>query len=64
MSVLLFTVLLFGTSLLAGLLGALTGLGGGVAIVPVLVLLFKVDLRYAIAHLGDRHILRCGGRLC
>ena len=48
MSVLLFTVLLFGTSLLAGLLGALTGLGGGVAIVPVLVLLFKVDLRYAI----------------
>jgi uncharacterized protein len=48
MSVLLFTVLLFGTSLLAGLLGALTGLGGGVVIVPVLVLLFKVDLRYAI----------------
>jgi hypothetical protein len=48
MSVLLFTALLFGTSLLAGLLGALTGLGGGVVIVPVLVLLFKVDLRYAI----------------
>lgn len=48
MSVLLFTALLFGTSLVAGLLGALTGLGGGVVIVPVLVLLFKVDLRYAI----------------
>jgi uncharacterized membrane protein YfcA len=48
MSVLLFTSLLFGTSFLAGLLGALTGLGGGVVIVPVLVLLFKVDLRYAI----------------
>src|ERR1700729_265540 len=43
-----FTALLFGTSLLAGLLGALTGLGGGVVIVPALALLFKVDLRYAI----------------
>ena len=40
------TVLL--TSLFAGLLGALTGLGGGVVIVPALVLLFHVDLRYAI----------------
>jgi uncharacterized membrane protein YfcA len=48
MSVLLFTSLLFGTSILAGLLGALTGLGGGVVIVPVLTLLFKVDIRYAI----------------
>ncbi|HEV2275786.1 MAG TPA: sulfite exporter TauE/SafE family protein, partial [Acidobacteriaceae bacterium] len=36
------------TSLLAGFLGALTGLGGGVVIVPVLALLFHVDLRYAI----------------
>ncbi len=43
-----FTALLFLTSFLAGLLGALTGLGGGVVIVPALVLLFKVDLRYAI----------------
>jgi uncharacterized protein len=48
MSILLFATLLFGTSLLAALLGALTGLGGGVVIVPVLVLLFRVDLRYAI----------------
>jgi uncharacterized protein len=48
MSVLLFTALLFGTSLLAGLLGALTGLGSGVVIVPVLVPLFKVDLPYPI----------------
>ena len=48
MSVLLFTTLIFVTSLFAGLLGALTGLGGGVVIVPALVLLFKVDLRYAI----------------
>src|SRR5271170_5100072 len=43
-----FSALVFGTSVLAGLLGALTGLGGGVVIVPVLVLLFKVDIRYAI----------------
>ena len=48
MSILLFTSLIFVTSLFAGLLGALTGLGGGVVIVPALVLLFKVDLRYAI----------------
>ncbi|AXC10449.1 putative membrane protein [Acidisarcina polymorpha] len=43
-----FSGLVLGTSILAGLLGALTGLGGGVVIVPALVLLFKVDIRYAI----------------
>lgn len=36
------------SSLLAGLLGALTGLGGGVVIVPVLTLVFHVDIHYAI----------------
>lgn len=35
-------------ALAAGLLGALTGLGGGVVIVPLLTLGFGVDLRYAI----------------
>lgn len=35
-------------SVLAGLLGALTGLGGGVVIVPMLTLGFGVDLHYAI----------------
>ncbi len=35
-------------ALLAGFLGALTGLGGGVVIVPLLVLLLGVDIRYAI----------------
>lgn len=35
-------------SVLAGLLGALTGLGGGVVIIPVLVLLFHVDIHYAM----------------
>lgn len=43
-----FSGFLFLASLLAGLLGALTGLGGGVVIVPVLALLFHVDIRYAI----------------
>jgi hypothetical protein len=33
---------------LAGLLGALTGLGGGVVIVPLLTSVFGVDVRYAI----------------
>jgi len=32
----------------AGFLGALTGLGGGVVLVPMLTLLFGVDLRYSI----------------
>ena len=36
------------SSLIAGLLGSLTGLGGGVVIVPVLAILFHVDIRYAI----------------
>lgn len=35
-------------SFAAGLLGALTGLGGGVVLVPLLTLFFKVDIRYAI----------------
>jgi hypothetical protein len=48
MSVIVFSSVLFATSIAAGFLGALTGLGGGVVIVPVLVLLFGVDIRYAI----------------
>ena len=35
-------------SAVAGFLGALTGLGGGVVLVPLLTLLFKVDIRYGI----------------
>lgn len=48
MSALGFSLEIALTSLVAGFLGALTGLGGGVVIVPVLCLLFKVDLHYAI----------------
>ena len=42
------TALIFLGALTAGLLGALTGLGGGIIIVPLLSLLFHVDIRYAI----------------
>jgi uncharacterized membrane protein YfcA len=35
-------------SFFAGLLGSLTGLGGGIIIVPLLTLVFHVQLRYAI----------------
>lgn len=48
MPVLAFTALVFAGSMTAGLLGALTGLGGGVVLVPLLTLGFHVDLRYAI----------------
>ena len=48
MNVLEFSGLVAFGSLLAGFLGALTGLGGGVVVVPMLALLFHVDIRYAI----------------
>ena len=43
-----FTPLVFGISVVAGALGALTGLGGGVVVTPALTLLLGVDIRYAI----------------
>src|SRR6266581_4442737 len=48
MNILEFTLLVWIGSVIAGLLGSLTGLGGGVVLVPLLTLLFKVDIRYAI----------------
>lgn len=42
------TGLLLLGSMLAGFLGSLTGLGGGVVVVPLLTLVFGVDIRYAI----------------
>lgn len=42
------SALIFTGALAAGLLGSLTGLGGGIIIVPLLTLVFKVDIRYAI----------------
>jgi len=48
MNILTFTILIWLASLIAGFLGALTGLGGGVVIIPLLTLVFGVDIRYAI----------------
>jgi uncharacterized membrane protein YfcA len=48
MSLLLFTLVVLVGSFLAGFLGALTGLGGGVVIVPLLTLALGVDIKYAI----------------
>src|SRR5262245_53508284 len=47
LSTLLFTLILLAGSMAAGFLGSLTGLGGGVVIVPLLVVA-GVDIRYAI----------------
>ena len=48
MSILLLAGLIGVGAFGAGLLGALTGLGGGIIVVPMLTLLFHVDLRYAV----------------
>ncbi|NTE03343.1 sulfite exporter TauE/SafE family protein [Agrobacterium tumefaciens] len=48
MSVLLFTIIVLLGAFLAGLLGSLTGLGGGVIIIPLLTLALGVDIHYAI----------------
>ena len=43
-----FIAILFAGALFAGFIGSLTGLGGGVIIVPLLTIGFGVDIRYAI----------------
>ena len=48
MTVAEFTSIVFGAAFLAGFIGSLTGLGGGVIITPVLTLFLGVDIRYAI----------------
>jgi uncharacterized membrane protein YfcA len=48
MTVLTLALLVACGSFAAGLLGALTGLGGGIVVVPMLTLFFHVDIRYAI----------------
>jgi uncharacterized membrane protein YfcA len=48
MSALELSLLVWTGSLSAGFFGSLTGLGGGVVIVPLLTLLLGVDIRYAI----------------
>ena len=48
MTILTFTAVVAIVSFVAGLLGSLTGLGGGVVLVPLLTIFFHVDIRYAI----------------
>ncbi|TZF84612.1 sulfite exporter TauE/SafE family protein [Pedobacter sp. BS3] len=48
MTILTFTLLILAGAVVAGFLGSLTGLGGGVVIIPLLTLIFHVDIRYAI----------------
>ena len=43
-----FIAILFAGALFAGLIGSLTGLGGGVIIIPLLTIGFGVDIHYAI----------------
>ena len=44
MNVLVFTLVVWAMSTIAGFLGALTGLGGGVVVVPLLALALGVDI--------------------
>lgn len=43
-----FTIIVLVGAFAAGLLGSLTGLGGGFVIIPMLTLIFQIDIRYAI----------------
>ena len=48
MNILEFTLLVGVSGLLAGFVGSLTGLGGGIIITPLLTLALGVDIRYAV----------------
>jgi len=48
MTILTFTIILLVGAYCAGLLGSLTGLGGGVVVIPLLTLAFGVDFHYAV----------------
>src|SRR3954452_3236636 len=43
-----FTLVTVAASIVAGVLGSLLGLGGGIIVIPVLTLILKIDIRYAI----------------
>ena len=43
-----FTAIAFGVSIVAGVLGSILGLGGGIIVIPALTLLLHIDIRYAI----------------
>src|SRR5690348_6605657 len=48
MTPLTFTIFAFLIAIVAGLLGSLVGIGGGIIMVPALTLIFGIDMRYAI----------------
>jgi uncharacterized membrane protein YfcA len=48
MNLLHFDLAVLGISVIAAGFGSLLGLGGGIIIIPVLTLLFHIDIRYAI----------------
>jgi uncharacterized membrane protein YfcA len=48
MTPLSFTLVTLAISIVAGLLGSLLGLGGGIIVIPALTLLLKIDIHYAI----------------
>ena len=48
MTILAFTLILLAASYCAGLLGSLTGLGGGVVVIPELTLCFGVFFHYSL----------------
>ena len=48
MNILELTGVVFGGALLAGLIGSLTGLGGGLIVTPLLTIVLGVDIHYAI----------------
>ena len=61
MTILAFTLILLAASYCAGLLGSLTGLGGGVVVIPVLTLCFGVDFHYAVGAALVASIATCSG---
>ena len=48
MFVLEFVLLMFFVSIFAGIFGSIVGLGGGIVVIPVLTILFGVDIHFAI----------------
>ena len=48
MTILTFTLIMILGAFLAGFIGSLSGLGGGIIIIPLLTIILGVDIHYAI----------------
>lgn len=48
MTVLLFTIIVLLGAIAAGIIGSLSGLGGGIVVIPLLTIILGVDIHYAI----------------